>query len=323
MAMAQVCGNLGAAYALKAENPIARAYFQRSLELAERMGDLPNIAFATGNLADVLARCGNLLEAEAYFKRSLEVAERINDRRELSWCCVEFAEALQDQGNLRGALEHIRRALSLGRSIKNDNIIGFALIALAGLRMTQAITICNLQFIDPQKHAVLEHPICCRLLLRAGAALQRALALEGLEVEVMAEGKRMMAQLSFLFGDLEKARQKALQTLEEAGRHQLKRVLARSHRLLGRILMAQGQRNEATTHYEQAMEIFREHEFRLEYARTLYSYGVTLLERNRQKALALLSEAREVFIDCYAAIDLEIVEHTLAISNLEHVAVAK
>ncbi|HJT56615.1 MAG TPA: tetratricopeptide repeat protein [Ktedonobacteraceae bacterium] len=323
MAMAQVCGNLGAAYAVKAENSVARAYFQRSLELAERMGDLPNIAFSTGNLADVLARCGHLLEAEVYFKRSLEVAERINDRRELSWCCVEFAQALQDQGNLRGALEHIRRALSLGRSIKSDNIISFALIALAELRVTQAITICNLQFIDPRKHALLEHPICHRLLLRARAALQRALALEGLEAEVMAEGQRMMAMISFLFGDLETARQKALQTLEEAGTHQIKRVLARSHRLLGRILMAQGQREEATTHFEQAMQVFREHEFRLEYGRTLYSYGITLLERDRQKAFALLSEAREIFIDCYAAIDLEVLEHTLAISNLENVVIAK
>jgi DNA-binding SARP family transcriptional activator len=323
MAMAQVCGNLGAAYTVKAENSIARAYFQRSLELAERMGDLPNIAFATGNLADVLARCGDLLGAEAYFKRSLEVAERINDRRELSWCCVEFAQALKDQGNLRGALEHIRRALALGRSIKNDNIIAYALIALAELRVAQATTICNLQLIDPGEHALLEHPVCYRLLLRAKAALQRALALEGLQAEVIAEGQRVMALVSFLFGDLETARQRAMQTLEEASQHQITRELARTHRLIGRILTAQGQREGASSHFEQALRLFREHEFRLEYARTLYAFSLTLLERNRQKALALLTEAREIFIDCYAAIDLEMLEQTLAISNLAHVAVAK
>ncbi|HZU69622.1 MAG TPA: tetratricopeptide repeat protein [Ktedonobacteraceae bacterium] len=323
MAMAQVCGNLGAAYTMKAENSVARAYFQRSLELAERMGDLPNIAFATGNLADVLARCGDLLGAEAYFKRSLEVAERINDRRELSWCCVEFAQALKDQGNLRGALEHIRRALSLGRSIKNDNIIAYALIALAELRVTQAITICNLQLVDPGEHALLEHPVCRGLLLRARAALQRALALEGLQVEVIVEGQRVMALVSFLFNDLETARQRALRTLEEVCQHQITRELARTHRLIGRILMAQGQGEGANRHFEEALRIFREHEFRLEYARTLYSFSLTLLERKRQKALAMLAEAREIFIDCYAAIDLEMLEQTLARSNVEHVAVAK
>jgi DNA-binding SARP family transcriptional activator len=323
MAMAQVCSNLGAVYAMNAENSVARAYFQRSLDLAERMGDLPNIALATGNLADVLARCGHLLEAEAYFKRSLEVAERVNGREHLSWCCVAFAAALQDQGNLRGALEHIRRALSLGRAIKNDNFIGFALIALAELRVTQAVTICNLQFVNPRKHAVSEHPVCHRLLLRARAALQRALTLEGLEIEVMAEGQRMMALVYFLFGDLETARQKALQTLEQAHEHQIKRVLARSHRLLGRILTEQGQHEEGALHFEQSMRVFREHEFRLEYARTLYAYGITLLECNRQKALAYLSEARDIFIDCYAAIDLEGVESLLANTEFENVAAGK
>jgi DNA-binding SARP family transcriptional activator/Tfp pilus assembly protein PilF len=323
MAMAQACSNLGAVYAMKAENSVARAYFQRSLDLAERMGDLPNIALATGNLGDVLARCGGLLEAEAYFKRSLEVAERVNAREHLSWCCVALAAALQDQGNLRGALEYIRRALSLGRAIKNDNFIGFALIALAELRVTQSITICNLQYVNPREHAILEHPVCHRLLLRARAALQRALALEGLEVEVVTEGQRMMALVSFLLGDLETAQQKALQTLEEAYQHQIKRVLARSHRLLGRILMVQGQHKEAAMHFEQAIQVFREHDFRLEYARTLNTYGITLLERNRQKALAYLSEARDIFIDCYAAIDLDLVERTLASIELENIGVGK
>ena len=170
---------------------------------------------------------------------------------------------------------------------------------------------------------MLEHPVCHRLLLRARAALQRALALEGLEVEVITEGQRMMALVSFLFGDLETAQQKALQTLEEAYQHQIKRVLARSHSLLGRILMVQGQHKEAVMHFEQAIQVFREHEFRLEYARTLNTYGITLLERNRQKALAYLSEARDIFIDCYAAIDLDSVERTLASIELENVAVGK
>jgi tetratricopeptide (TPR) repeat protein len=323
LAMAQVCSNLGAVYAMKAENSVARSYFQRSLDLAERMGDLPNIALATGNLGDVIARCGGLLEAEAFFKRSLELAERVNGREHLSWCSVALAAALQDQGNLRGALEYIRRALSLGRAIKNDNYICFALIALADLRVTQAITICKSQSANPEQHSVVEQPVCHRLLLRARAALQRALTLEGPDVEAITEGQLLLAHISFLFGDLETARQKAMLTLEEAYRHQTRRVLARSHRLLGRILTTQGQYKEAALHFEQAMQVFREHEFRLEYARTLYAYGISLLECNKQKALAYLSEAREIFIDCYAAIDLKWVESTLANIELENVVAGK
>ncbi|HEX9131974.1 MAG TPA: DUF6788 family protein, partial [Ktedonobacteraceae bacterium] len=42
-ALTQVYGNVGAVYAFKAENAVARTYYQRALELAERNGDLPDM----------------------------------------------------------------------------------------------------------------------------------------------------------------------------------------------------------------------------------------------------------------------------------------
>jgi len=50
-----------------------------------------------------------------------------------------------------------------------------------------------------------------------------------------------------------------------------------------------------------------------------HGYGVTLIERHKpgeaqfKMGLAYLHEARDIFADCHAAVDLEWVDHALAI----------
>ena len=270
------------------------------------------------------ARSGDLLEAEEWFKRSLELSEHVNDREHKSWCNVALATALQDQGNLRGALECIRRALALARAMKSTRCIGFALVALGDLRVTQAIS--ALQPTDSNEDVlkdfgdahVQQNAACKQFLLSAKRTLERALSLEALEVEAMTEGQLVLASVYFMLGDIETAQQKAEQTMEEAGEHELTRVLARSHRLLGRLLAAQGRHESADRYFEQAIAVFREYEMRLDYARSLHAYGVTLLHRSLpgdelyQRGLTYLQEAREVFANCKAAIDLKWVERILA-----------
>jgi DNA-binding SARP family transcriptional activator/Flp pilus assembly protein TadD len=317
-ALTQVYGNLGAVYAMKAESAVARTYFHRALELAERNGDLPDMAFVIGNLADVAARCGDLLEAEEWFKRSIALAERINDREQMCWCNVALATALQDQGNMRAALECIRRSLALARALKSTRWTAFALVALGDWRVVEALTISKVKFMDFREIERQQQPACNRLLLRAKDALERALALEGLDAEVMTEGHLVMASVYFLLGDLDTAQQKALQTLDEARQRELTRVQARLQRLLGRILAAQGRLEQADFYFEQAIEVFRKYEMRLDYARTLHGYGISLLQRNtegnemHQQGLSYLHQARDLFRDCKAAIDLEWTEGILA-----------
>lgn len=321
-ALTQVYGNLGAVYVFKAENAVARTYFQRALELAERNSDFPNMAFVIGNLADVAARSGDLHEAEEWFKRSIMLAERINDREQLCWSHVALARALQDQGNMRGALEHIRRSLTLGRTMQGTRGIGFALVALGDWRVTQAFAISNVDVINLKEQTITQDPACNRLILSACAALERAIALEGLDAEVMIEGYLSLADVYFLSGKLDIARQRALQTLEQARVLELTRLLGRSQRLLGRILAAQGELKQAVEYFEQAIEVFNKYEMRLDYARALHGFGVILLGRSMpgdgiyQRGLAYLLQARDIFSACGAAIDLDWVERIL--TNLEY-----
>jgi DNA-binding SARP family transcriptional activator len=324
IAMAKVCGNLGAVYAMKAEHKQARLYMHRSLELAERMGDLPNMAFVTGNLGEMASRCGDLQEAEEWFIRSLAISEQINDREHSSWCNVALGSVRLAQGKFRAASLNLRRALALGRAMQNPRCIGSALVAMADLRISQAMA-TGMQYLpflpeerqeeQPSVQKATSMPSSCpvaqcqRLLLRARATLQRALAIEGLEAEAITEGRSLLATTSFLLGELETAQTQALQSLQEAEEHEITRLLARSHRLLGRIMAIQGRHEQANAAFEQALHIFQENEMRLEYASTLHSYGLSLLrnagEADYRRGIAFLREARDIFSACHAAIDLE------------------
>ena len=326
-ALTMVYGNLGAVYAMRAENEVARNYFMQALGMAERNSDHPNIAFVTGNLGDVAARCGDLLEAEEWMRRSIVVTERVSEREQLSWNNVVLAGILQDMGDMQGALTCIRRGLAMGRAIKSARYTGFALVALANWRIARAIELCSVNFIDANTHLTLQTHGDVDILERARKALERALTLEKLDAEVNIEGRLNLATVSFLRGEVERARKLALQSLKAAQEHELARVLARSKRLLGRILAAQGKTDEADTYFEQAIDVFSLHEMRLDYARSLHGYGVTLLQRSAagepvfQRGLAYLQEARIIFARCKAALDVEWVERILAHYNYENVHV--
>ncbi|HEU0003091.1 MAG TPA: hypothetical protein VFQ36_19425, partial [Ktedonobacteraceae bacterium] len=131
----------------------------------------------------------------------------------------------------------------------------------------------------------------------------------------------------FLPGDVERARHMALRSMEDAQEHELTRALARSQRLLGRILAASGHPAGADVYFEKALGIFSRHEMRLDYARALNGYGVTLLQRSVRgepaftRGLAYLQEAHTIFVACKATIDITWVERILNHYNYENARV--
>ena len=317
IAMVKVCGNLGAVHASRSENAIANTYLRRTLDLAERMGNLPNMAFATGNLGEMASRSGNVVEAENWFRRSISISERTNEREHTSWCNVALAGALQDQGNLTGAAESIYRALTVARSIKSARCSGAALVALADLRVSQAIGTNYLEEGVQSEKVPISSARAIRLILRARSTVQHAISIEGLEMELVVEGHFVLANIYYLLGNMEDARLEALKTIDIAAQYEVTRMAARSQRLLGRILAVQGDYAQADTYFEQSLQTFREYEQRLDYARAVHGYAVSLLNRSKpgnahyQRGLDCLHEARTAFADCHASLDLEWVENTL------------
>jgi predicted ATPase/DNA-binding SARP family transcriptional activator len=324
--MARICSNLGATYISKGEHAPARDYLHRSLDLAERIGDLPSIATVTSNLGDVAQRSGNLLEAEEWFKRSLDISERINDRECVSWSNIELANVQRDLGKLEEAKGSLLQAIIIGRTIKSMRCIRYALVGLGELRIVEAMQACPYSAIDTQGHSTHEAP-CKRLLLRAMSTLQRALSLDELEIEAFTNGKHLQAMAAYLLDDVKHARQMALQTLKAAQENETGRVIGRANRLLGQISMSQGQHEQADLYFEQAISLFREGGLRLDYARTLYTYGAILLEHGKdgetttmyanslereailRRGIDYLQEARRIFTDCHAPVDRTLIDH--------------
>jgi predicted ATPase/DNA-binding SARP family transcriptional activator len=320
--MARVCGNLGVVYATKGAQTRAFEYMQRSLNLAERTGDLPNMTFITGNLGDMAHRAGKLLESERWFQRSLSLAEQINDRERISWFSAELAAVQQDLGNFNEAATHLRRALLMGRAIQSSRCIHYALAGLGNWRIGKAI-------LDYKLHGSLLNDnrkidaAGQRLFYRAQSTLQRAIASGALEAEAIIESRHLLATIRFLENERDTAYEIALEALKEAQENEIARMIGRTYCLLGRILTAKERYAQAEQCFENALHIGHEHELLLDYARARHSYGICLLQRWKkvtqetdtdlyQQGIAQLHEARSVFEQCHASIDLSQSEQVLS-----------
>ncbi|HET8844639.1 MAG TPA: tetratricopeptide repeat protein, partial [Ktedonobacteraceae bacterium] len=321
-ALSQLCSNIGAVHAVRADYETSRIYLIRALEVTERTGDVPSKVLITGNLGDVAGRTGDLQEAEAWLIKSVALAEQISDRDHISWGLVALSAIQQDLGNLRGALESIRRALVTGRHMKSMVRVGFALIALASWRTTRAIVGYNLEANNYKN--LFDIPECPSLLHSAQVAAERALALEGVDSETQCIGQAALANIHLLLGNLDQAQHLALKTLEKTRQNETIYLIGRSQRLLGEIQAARGLEDEADMYFKQALQIFKQYGLRLEYARTLQRYGASLLQRDQQapadpdnettsdRGLEYLREAQNIFESCHASIDLQWVERILA-----------
>ncbi len=324
VAVTRVCGNIGTVYALRSEHNLARMYLQRSFELAERTGDLPNKAFIMGNRGQVAARTGDLHEAESLFVQSLAFGEQVNEREHVAWSNVSLAITLQDLGEVIQAGTHLRQAFLLSRGLQNS-VICLTLTALGDFRVLQAMLLVDmLKRKDGQtrQQQLMSQPLSRRLLLKAHANLRRALALEGVELETVVETKYSLARVLFLSGEIEESQYLAEQTLEEARQHEITSTIARTQRLLGTIYAFQGHYTRSEELFEHTSELFRTYGMRLDYARTLKAYAETLLDRKQEgeslvpRAIQYLKEALTIFSECHALIDETETKRLLA--RLEH-----
>jgi tetratricopeptide (TPR) repeat protein len=316
--IALVCGDLGDAYLRKAEHTLAQAALRRSLSIAERIGHVSIMSVAFGNLGMLSARLGDLPQAEIYYKRALALAEQVDDPVYISLLHGYLVPVMQHQGKMVETKFSICQALTIGRSMNVSPCIGVALVALGHLRISEANTSQANNSSSPEMTKQRNSTSFTHLLNRARTALQRALTLEGLEAETKTEGQLALAQVSLLLGEIDIAQQQTTHTLEEAHRYDQTWLLASAQHLMGSILTAAGQQEQAVEYFEHAMEKFQSSGMRLEWARTLQSYAVALLEQhtsgnsNYEQGLKYLQDARLAFHECNAILDLQVIEGILA-----------
>jgi tetratricopeptide (TPR) repeat protein len=215
--IAHVCCNIGYMHLKKAEYGLALAFLQRSLHLAERIGDRPLLSVVYHNLGELhaVSNPANQEEARSLFTRGLLLAEQINDREYLSLWNADLALFLLEHGYLEEAARCVKTALSIGRAMRNPPCISRALVALGCLHIA-----CT-RSTDNSAH-----------LKRASASLTRALALQGLDVETRTKGLLALAEVSLLSNQKEQARKEATQALQAVSQYELVDLAKRCQRVL-------------------------------------------------------------------------------------------
>jgi DNA-binding SARP family transcriptional activator len=313
--IAIICVNTGDVYLREGELNLAQAALRRSLNIAERIGDASIMSVVFANLGILSARFGDLPGAEACFERGITLAEQVNDPVYMSLWQGCQAPILQDQGKMNEAKLSLSRALAISRAMNFTSCIGVALVILGQLRITQALVV---QENDSGSTGTVKRPAkssYTHLLRKARISLQRALRLEGLEAETRTEGQLALARVALLLGEIDESRQQALQVMNEAHRYEQTWLLACAQRLMGSILSVVGQQEQASAYFEQAIETFDRSGMRLEWARTLQSYGTALLEQHSTgengytQGLKYLQDASQAFRECNANLDLQVIEH--------------
>jgi tetratricopeptide (TPR) repeat protein len=306
--ISMACGNLGHVHMMKAECELAQSFFRRSLSIAEQIGDKPHICITFGNLGLLAVRLGNLSDSEHWYLQGIELAERINNPVYISGFRSCLASVLHSKGKASEAKKNLHIALQVARSAKIAPCIGRSLVVLGNTRVFNVLY----DNAEKPKNEFDRHQI--EGLERAKRTILRMLKLKNIETETNIEGQLTLAYLELLLGDTDTALELSLKTMEEAGQAELVWLVAQAKRVLGEVLAVKGLYKRSRESFEEALARFRKSEMLLEYARTAYNYGKTLLARNdvEKDGLEYLREAQKIFAKCGAVLDLQMVEHTLS-----------
>ena len=196
--------------------------------------------------------------------------------------------------------------------------IGLALIAIGKMRITHATIVDG-----DEENKLPAHQEKTRLLQRAKKTLLHALSLQGLEAETKSEGQLALAQTAFLLGEIDTAQHLTLLIMEEAHRSKQLWLLAGAQRLIGSLLSVQGDQQQAIPYFRQALQAFQQCGMRLEWARTLCSYGEALLQSSHsgntdyQQGLRYLQDGQQALRECHALLDLQMVDRLLSTQRRE------
>ncbi len=200
--LAIVCCNLGDLYTRHASYEQATEVLQQALDLAQRMDYTALIGFTIGNLAVIDLRQDRLSMAAARLAQALEWAERCNDRPSISFWSSYAGQVALAQGQREQARTYVVRALLYARQCHVEPYVAIALVTAASFHLAPLL-----------QESLANAPAP---YVKAKRALQRALALSGVEAETRIEARLLSARLAALEGDQTTSQAQAQTALDEA-----------------------------------------------------------------------------------------------------------
>jgi len=226
------------------------------------------------------ARAGRLEEALVYARRAYEAGVALGDMRLRALRSME-AEPHMYKGDWNAVVRVAEQALPAAWEIREWNAVlcSSAWLAIAYLKLGKpddAKRILDRVFKD--------------VPLRAFSAAGVAGSVHG-----VAFSKIALAQLDLAAGDAEQALSSANKSLEFAEQYQLGLEQGATHRVLGEVYQAMGNRAEADAAFRRSLEILGAIQSRPELAQTLLAYGRFRRGDNEQEDRALIERALRLF----------------------------
>lgn len=123
--MMTVATNLMAgAYNLVKQNPEkATFYYNQSIRLAEKTGDLYRVSLVSNNLAEMLIQAGKFNEAEKIMVSSLKVARQIDSKLLIYNCFRLLSICFESKRDYSTALRYFKSYGELKEEVLNENLI--------------------------------------------------------------------------------------------------------------------------------------------------------------------------------------------------------
>ena len=116
------CSRLGSGYYILGNYPVAMEYYQKSLHIADSIGERKGIASAYNNLANVYQSTSDISGALNYYLKALKITEETNDEKGTEIELDNIGSVYQNQKNYPAALDYYTRALKKSESQGNEFI---------------------------------------------------------------------------------------------------------------------------------------------------------------------------------------------------------
>jgi len=121
--------------ALLGERQEAAAYFEESLEVRRRIGDLSRIALSLSNVAGLALEAGDTTKGAAMFAEAVEIATAIGDKRHILYALAGLGRVAYREERWGIAGTHIRESLRLAQELGMKLPAVEAILGLAGIAM--------------------------------------------------------------------------------------------------------------------------------------------------------------------------------------------
>ena len=286
---ASIYNRLGGIKFQKDQLDLTVEYTLKSLALREKIGDTAAVARSYNNLGLISWKAGKWSDALSYLERSFNLQAKLSDVVAVIDLHTNQGLLQLDRGETLQAENHLKEALAQSQQIGHGRLIAQAYL--------------NLTFYSVQTgdwKAALDYS-------RQSQARYQEIGVKDELVELYTYmGMACLGQGNIGFA--EHWGQEALNLFDQLGKGKSPRRIedqARARRLLGDAARWRGEWSSARQLYEQSIAAYRSVNNQLEYGRSVAALAQLARNFDDLDPAALLAEARQIFTQLGAALDLQ------------------